>query len=123
MTTPTVRQSEDAGGASVTFAAPLSSEHPTPSIVPVFPSVVHPPASELQAAAPGSSTPFFTNYHVLENQSDTAAEAMRQANVMMERMKTVHKNSQAAYDASAALRANVQVRKLSTDLVLSGYAI
>lgn len=27
---------------------------------------------------------------------------------MMERMKMVHENSQAAYDASAALRANVQ---------------
>ena len=40
----------------------------------------------------------------------------------MERMKTVHENSQAAYDTSTALRANVQVSKLSTDLVLLGYA-
>ena len=68
----------------------------------MFPSVVQSPASELQAAAPGSSALFFTSYPVLENQSDAAAEAIRQANVMMERMKTVHENSQAAYDASAA---------------------
>ena len=122
-TTPPVRQPEDADRASVTFDAPLSSEHPTPSTAPVIPSVVQLHATELQAAAPGSSVPFFTNYHVPESQSDAAAEGIRQANVMMERMKTVHENSQAAYDASAALQANVQVRKLSTDLVLSGYAI
>ena len=40
---------------------------------------------------------------------------------MMERMKAVHDNSQAAYDASAALQANVQVSCFSTDLVLLGY--
>jgi len=108
-TIPTIRQSEDAGGAFVTFAVPLSSERPAPSIVPVFPLAVQPHASELQAAASRPFAPFFTKYHVLKSQSDTAAEAIRQASVMMERMKTVHDNSQAAYDASAALRANVQV--------------
>ena len=88
----------------------------------MFPSAVQPHASELQAAASGLSAPFFTNYHVPESQSDAAAEAIRQASVMMERMKTVHDNSQATYDASAALRANVQVSWLSTDLVILGYA-
>ena len=75
----------------------------------MFSSVIQPHASEPQAAATGPSVPFFTTYHVPENQSDAAAEAIRQADVMMERMKAVHNNSQAAYDASAALRANVQV--------------
>ena len=70
----------------------------------------------------GCLPPFFTNYHVPESKSDAAAEAICQANMMMERMKTVHENSQATYDASAALRANVQVSKLSTDLFLLGYA-
>ena len=69
-------------------------------------------ATELQAAAPGSSAHFFTSYPVQDNQSEAAAEAIRQADVMMERMKTVHENSQAAYDASASLRANVQVSRL-----------
>ena len=91
----------------MTFVVPLSSECPAPSIVPVFPSAAQPHASELQDAASGLSAPFFTNYHVPESQSDAAAEAIRQANVMMERMKMVHEHSQAAYDASAALRANV----------------
>ena len=109
MTTPT---SKDPGGVSVTFVVPLSSERPAPSTVPVIPSVVPSHASEVQAAAPGSSALFFASYPVPENQSDAAAEAIRQANVMMERMKTVHENSQAAYDASAALRANVQVSRL-----------
>ena len=121
-TTPPVRQSEDAVRASVTFAAPLSSEHPTPSTASLIPSVVQLHATELQAAAPGSYAHFFTSYPVPDNQSEAAAEPIRQADVMMERMNTVHENSQAAYDASAALRANVQVRKLSTDLVLLGYA-
>ena len=65
--TPTVRQSEDAGGASITFDVPLSSERPTPSTVPVSPSVVQSHAPELQAAAPGSSALFFASYPVLEN--------------------------------------------------------
>ena len=88
----------------------------------MFPSAAQPHASELQAATSGPSAPFFTNYHVPESQSDAPAEAIRQASVMMEQKKTVHDNSQAAYDANAALRANVQVSYLSTDLVLLGYA-
>ena len=121
-TTPPVRQSEDAVRTSVTFAAPLSSEHPAPSTAPVIPSVVQLHATELQTTTPGSSALFFTSYRVPDNQSEAAAEAIRQANVMMERMKMVHENSQVAYDASVALRANVQVSRLSTDLVLLGYA-
>ena len=111
-TTPTARQSEDACGASITFVVPLSSERPTPSIVPVIPSVIPSHASEVQAVAPGWSALFFTSYPVPENQSDPAAEIIRQANMMMERMKTVHEHSQAANHASAALRANVQVSRL-----------
>ena len=59
-------------------------------------------------ALPISSVPFFATHHVLESQSDAAAEAIRQADIMMEWVKVVHESSQAAYDASAALRANVQ---------------
>ena len=96
----------------MTFTAPLSSEHPALSTAPVIPSVVQLHATELQAATPGSSALFFTSYPVSDNQSEAAAEAIRPANVMMEQMKTVHENSQAAYDTSAALRANVQVSRL-----------
>ena len=79
----------------------------------LFRSVVQFHATELQAAAPGSSAHFFTRYPVPDNQSEAAAEAIRQADMMMERVKTVHENSQAAYDASAALWAIVQVSRLS----------
>ncbi|XP_044335082.1 histone-lysine N-methyltransferase SETD1A [Triticum aestivum] len=106
-TEPTVQRPEDASRASVTFVVPVSSDHPAPSTVPVFSSAIQPHALEPQAAVSGPSVPFFTTYHVPESQSDAAAEAIRQAGVMMERMKAVHDNSQAAYDASVALRANV----------------
>ena len=112
-TTPPVRQLEDAGRATVTFAAPLSSGHPTGSTAPVVPSTIQLHTTEPQAATPGSPAQFFTSYPVPDNQSEAAAEAIRQADMMMERVKTVHENSQAAYDASAALQANVQVSRLS----------
>ena len=108
-TEPTVQQPEDAGRASIIFVVPVSSERLAPSTVPVFSSAIQPHASELQAATPGPSVPFFTTYHVPESQSDATAEAIHQAGIMMERVKAVHESSQAAYDASAALRANVQV--------------
>ena len=111
--TPPVRQDEDAGRATVTFAAPLPSGHPTRSTAPVVPSTIQLHTMEPQAAAPGSSAHFFTSYPVPDNQSEAAAEAIRQADMMMERVKIVHESSQAAYDASAALRANVQVSRLS----------
>ena len=114
---PAIQQPEDVTRASVTFADPVSSERPTSSTVPVLASTVQLHASELQAAASGPSVPFFTTHHVPESQADAAAEAIRQAGIMMERVKVVHENSQAAYDASAALRANVQVSWLPTELL------
>ena len=46
---------------------------------------------------------------------NAAREAIRQAGIMMEKMKTVRDASQAAYDASSALQSNVQVSRLSED--------
>ena len=65
--TPPVRQAEDTGKATVTFAAPLPSGHPTRSIVPMVPSTIQLHTTELQAAAPRSSTHFFTSYPVPDN--------------------------------------------------------
>ena len=67
MTEPTVQQPEDAGGASVTFVVPVSSERLAPSNVPVFSSAIQPHASELQVAASGPFVPFFPTYHVPES--------------------------------------------------------
>ena len=96
---------------------------PASSTAPELASTIRPHASDLQADASGPSVPFFATYHVPESQSDAAAEAIRQAGIMMEGVQAVHESSQAAYDASAALRANVQVNQLPTEFVLLGYVI
>ena len=63
----------------------------------------------------------FMTHHVPEDQADAAKEAIRQAGIMMEQLRTIRDASQAAYDASSALQSNVQVSRLP--LVLLGYAI
>ena len=93
---PVVQQLEDVSWASVTFVDPVSSVRPTSSTVPVPASTVQLHTSELQVAVSGSSVPFFTTHHVPDSQADAAAEAIRHAGIMMERVKVVHENSQAA---------------------------
>ena len=63
----------------------------------------------------------FTTHHVPEDQAGAAKEAIRQAGLMMEQLKTIRDASQAAYDASSALQSNVQVSR--PPFVLLGYAI
>ena len=63
----------------------------------------------------------FTTHHVPEDQAGAAKEAIRQAGIMMEQLRTIRDASQAAYDASSALQRNVQVSR--PPLVLLGYAI
>ena len=106
---PVVQHLEDVSRVSVTFADPVSSVRPTSSTVPVLASTVQLHTSELQAFVSGPSVPFFTTHHIPESQADATTEAICQAGIMIERVKAVHENSQAAYDASAALRANVIV--------------
>ena len=63
-------------------------------------------------ADPLTSAPqpsLFTTHHVPEDQAGAAKEAIRQAGIMMEQLKTIRDASQAAYDASSALQSNVQV--------------
>ena len=43
---------------------------------------------------------------------NAAKEAIRQAGIMMEKMKAVRDASQAAYDASSALQTNVRVSEI-----------
>ena len=90
---PTIQQPEDVTRASVTFVAPISSEHPTSLTAPVLASTIQPHASDLQAVATEPPTPFFTTHHVPEDQAGATAEAIRQAGIMMERVKVVHENS------------------------------
>ena len=48
-------------------------------------------------------------HHIPEDQVGAAKEVMIQAGLMMERMKVVYENSNAAYDASSALETHVRV--------------
>jgi len=90
---PVIQQLGDVTRASVTFAVPVSSELPTSSTAPVLASTIQPHASDLQAVATEPPTPFFTTHHVPEDQAGATAEAIRQAGIMMERVKVVHENS------------------------------
>ena len=74
---------------TVSFAVPLTSAHPPSS----------------SAAQPS----LFSTHHLPEDQASAAKEAIRQAGIMMEQLKTIRDASQAAYDASSALQRNVQV--------------
>ena len=98
-----IQQSEDVNRDSVTFAIPVSSVRPSSSTVPAPASSVQHHTSDSQAIATEPPSPFFTTHYVPEDQASTTAEAIRQAGLMMDRVKTVHENNQAAYDASAAL--------------------
>ena len=96
---PVIQDAGDANQTSVSFAIPLSSARPSSSA----------------AQTPANPPSLFATHHVPEDQVGAAKEAIRQAGIMMEKMKMVREASQAAYDASSALQSNVQVRRLPTD--------
>ena len=117
VTEPVIQQSENVNRASVTFVVLVSSVRSSSSTVLAPASSVQHHASDSQAIATKPPSPFFTTHYVPEDQASAATEAIRQEGLMMERVKTVHENSQAAYDASAALQANVQVSWFPTELL------
>ena len=84
---PVVQDTGDVNRGSVTFAEPLSSALPSSST----------------AQAPVDPPSVFATHHVPEDEVNAAKEAIRQAGIMMEKMKTVRYASQAAYNASSAL--------------------
>ena len=102
---PVVQDTGDANRGSVTFTVPLSSALPSSST----------------ARAPVDPPSVFATHHVPEDEVNVAREAIRQAGVMMEKMKMVRDASQAAYNASSALQSNIQVSW--SPLVLLGYDI
>ena len=102
---PVVQDTGDVNRGPVTFTEPLSSALPCLST----------------AQAPVDPPSVFVTHHVPEDEVNAAREAIRQAGIMMEKMKTVWDASQAAYDASSALQSNVQVSW--SLLVLLGYDI
>ena len=71
-----------------------------------------PEAPVLQTASPAPSQTLFSLHRTPEDQTGAAKEAMMQAELMMQRTKEAYEASKLAYDASTALRANVQVSAL-----------
>ena len=71
-----------------------------------------PEAPVLQTASPAPSQTMFSLHPTPEDQTGAAKEAMIQAEHMMQRTKEAYEASKLAYDASSALRANVQVSAL-----------
>ena len=102
---PVVQDTGDVNWGSVTFVEPLSSALPSSSTT----------------QAPVDPPSVFATHDVLEDEVNAAKEAIRQAGIMMEKVKMVRDANQAAYDASSALQSNVQVSW--SPLVLLGYAI
>ena len=98
-----IQQTGDLNRASVTFADPVSTERPSASTAQDPASSVELHTSDPQIAATITPSPLFVTHHVPEDQASAAKEAIRQACLMMELMKTVREASQVAYDASAAL--------------------
>ena len=99
VTEPVIQETGDANRTSVTFAIPLSSALPSLSTT----------------QAPAEPPSVFATHHVPEDEVNATKEAIRQAGIMMEKMKMVREASQAAYDVSSALQSNVQVSRLPTD--------
>ena len=92
------------------LVASLSSAPPATSILVTSTLVGQsqaPPAAPV--TAPARSTPAYPLYHVPEDQTGAAKEAMIQAGQMMLRTKEAYDASKLAYDASSALQANVRV--------------
>ena len=87
MTEPVIQEAGDTNRTAVTFAIPLTSAQPSAST----------------AQTPVDPSSLFAAHHVPEDQTGAAKEAIRQASIMMERMKVIREASQAAYDASSAL--------------------
>ena len=84
---PVIQDAGDANRTSVSFAIAPSSAQPSASA----------------AQTPVDPPSIFAAHHVPEDQVGAAKEAIRQAGIMMEKMKMVREASQAAYDASSAL--------------------
>ena len=71
-----------------------------------------PEAPVLETMSPAPSQSIFSLHRTPEDQTGAAKEAMMQAEHMMQRTKESYEASKLAYDASTALRDNVQVSAL-----------
>jgi hypothetical protein len=88
---------------------PLSTASPTTSTLVASVPSEQPQGPILPTATLTPPTVVYPLYHIPEDQTRAAKEAMIQAEQMMRRTKEAYEASKLAYDASSALHANVRV--------------
>ena len=109
---PVVQELGGSPRVGVSFAVPLSTAQPLMSTAQAIGPTGQPQTLIPPAVSPTPASIEFTLHHVPEDQTGVAKEAMIQAGLMMDRLKVVYESSKAAYDASSALQANVQVNMI-----------
>ena len=87
----------------------MSTNRPSASIIQVPASSGQLHASDPVIAPTVLLSSLFDAHHTPDDPAGATKEVILQANLMMEQMKVVHEASQAAYNASSAMRVNVKV--------------
>ena len=104
-----VERSGDPVRTNVTFADPLTTDHPSGSTAPTPAALVQLHVSDPVAASAALAPSLFATYQTPDDSPSAAREALRQVNLVMEQVKVMHEASQVAYNASTALQTNVKV--------------
>ena len=105
----TVERSTDPTRTNVTFAVPLSTDCSSGLAAQTSAAPIQLSASYLAAASIALPSSLFTAYQTPNDPPAATKEALLQLNLVMGQMKVVHEASQVAFNAGAALQANVQV--------------
>ena len=110
-----VKHSEGPVRTNITFANPLTTDRPSGSTAqtPAAPVQLH--LSDPVTTSTTLEPSLFATYQTPDDSLSAAREALRQANLVMERVKVMHEASQIAYNASTALQTYVQVSKIPTE--------
>ena len=112
-----VERSGEPVRTNVTFANPLTTDHPSGSTAPTPAAPVQLHSSDPVVASAPLEPSLFAAYQTPDDSPSAAKEALRQVNLVMEQVKVMHEASQVAYNASAALQTNVKVGELPTKLL------
>ena len=105
----TVERSTDPARTNITFDVPLSTDCPSGSAAQTSAASIQLSASDPAAASIVLPSSLFIAYQTPDDPPAAAKEALLQLNLVMGQMKVVHEASQVAFNAGAALQANVQV--------------
>lgn len=109
---PPIATPQEPGGSSQVGAistVALSTASPLVSTIPASGPTKQSQAPVPPTILPTPSAHVFTLHRVPEDQTGASKETMIQAGLMMQCLKEAYERSNAAYDASSTLQANVRV--------------